>query len=83
MATCNCVAIFIGDNMSNILSKKLNAYKVKYMGDWYIHIQGVHVIPNKEYFIHDRHIAKFLSQFPTDEKDNLIYEKIYLIGANK
>ena len=66
--------------MNNIFNKKINAYKFTYMGDWEIYIQGIYVKPHKEHYIYIRHIAKFLSQFPEDEKDNLIYEKIVLIG---
>lgn len=69
--------------MNNILDKKTNAYKLIYMGNWDIYIQGIHVTPNKEYYIYSKHIAKFLSQFPAEEKDNLIYEKIILIGKLK
>lgn len=66
--------------MSNIFNKKINAYRFKYMGDWEIFIHGTYVTPHKEYYIYTKHIAKFLSQFPEEEKDNLIYEKIFLIG---
>lgn len=67
--------------MNNIFNKKTNAYKITYMGDWEIHVQGIHVKPHKEYYIYSRHIAKFLAQFPQEERDNLIYEKIVLIGG--